>query len=389
MLQPASFIIKQPFYTRPILSFLFQLRYGKMGALSAAASFNICFPQGGLLILRLLAILVFAVLTVTGGGTAIGQNENPDVFAVRRGSINLFGDFKIDNADVTALRPQSLQLLLYTTGGTLVSRQQITNNSRYRFLNLPIGEYNLVVELDNTEVTRIYVRLTEADRGDVKRDVLMEWRDNSPANKRSRNEIILEPDRYPRSEANNALFDSAEAEIGKKNYGGALSLLNRILIDDPKDFEVWNALGSVYSLQKNSSEAEKAYLRALKEKPSLMIALLNLGKLRFGQKNHEGAIEVLNEAIKLRSDSSDAHFLIGEAYLQIKKGSKAVNHLNEAIRLDPLGKAEAHLRLATLYDAAGMKDRAVAEYTQFLNKLPQHPEKKRIERYIEENRNQE
>jgi tetratricopeptide (TPR) repeat protein len=336
-----------------------------------------------------LGTFVFAVLMVTTGGAAKGQNENPDVFALRRGSINLFGDFKIDNANVSVLKPQSLQLLLYTTGGTLVSRQQITNNSRYRFLNLPFGEYNLVVELDSTEITRIYVRLTEADRGDVKRDVLMEWRDNSPANKRSKNEIISEVDRYQRSTANNALFDRAESEIGKKNYSGALSMLNQILSDDPKDFEVWNALGSVYSLQKDSGEAERAYLRALKEKPSLMIALLNLGKLRFGQKNHEGAIEVLNEAIKLRSDSSDAHFLLGEAYLQVKKGSKAANHLNEAIRLDPLGKAEAHLRLATLYNAAGMKDRAVAEYTQFLNKLPQHPEKKRIERYIEENRNQE
>jgi tetratricopeptide (TPR) repeat protein len=77
--------------------------------------------------------------------------------------------------------------------------------------------------------------------------------------------------------------------------------------------------------------------------------------------------------------------LLGESYLQSKKGSKAVIYLNEAITLAPIEKAEIHLRLAALYNAAGAKDRAIAEYKSFLEKVPNHAERKNIEKYIRDN----
>jgi Tfp pilus assembly protein PilF len=77
---------------------------------------------------------------------------------------------------------------------------------------------------------------------------------------------------------------------------------------------------------------------------------------------------------------------LGEAYLQIKKGSVAVGYLNEAIRLDPQGKADVHLRLALLYNAAGMKDKAAIEYEEFLKKRPNYAERKKLEQYITENK---
>lgn len=339
------------------------------------------------MILRPLQIVLLGVLVLGCSATAMAQNENENIVAIRRGTINLFGDFKIENADAATLTPQSLQLLLYTTGGTLVSRQPITNNTRYRFLNLPAGEYNLVVELDNKEVTRVYIQLTASDMSDVRKDILLEWRDNF-ANSERKSSAVVAVDSYSRSAAHESLFNSAVAEAGKKNYAAAVSTLKQILSKDPKDFEVWNALGTVYSLQKENDAAENAYLQALKEKPSLLVALANLGKHRLAQKNFDGAIEILSEAIKLHPDAAEAHFLLGEAYLQIKKGSKAVVHLNEAIRIDPVGRAEAHLRLATLYNAAGLKDRAAAEYVQLLTKVPNHPDKTKFEEYIKQNQRQ-
>jgi hypothetical protein len=44
------------------------------------------------------------------------------------------------------------------------------------------------------------------------------------------------------------------------------------------------------------------------------------------------------------------------------------------------------LRLAALYNAAGLKDRAAAEYEQFLAKNPNHPDRKKFEEYIKENK---
>jgi Tfp pilus assembly protein PilF len=48
--------------------------------------------------------------------------------------------------------------------------------------------------------------------------------------------------------------------------------------------------------------------------------------------------------------------------------------------------ADAHLRLAALYNAVGMKDKAAAEYEQFLKKVPDHPDAKKLKEYIDANK---
>jgi tetratricopeptide (TPR) repeat protein len=101
--------------------------------------------------------------------------------------------------------------------------------------------------------------------------------------------------------------------------------------------------------------------------------------VRSSLKRFEEAIDPLTRALELQPESGQINLMIGEAYLQIKKGSKAVPHLNEAARL---GMPEAHLRLGWLYNAAGMKDKAVAEYQAFLKKKPDYPDRKKLEEYI-------
>jgi tetratricopeptide (TPR) repeat protein len=117
-----------------------------------------------------------------------------------------------------------------------------------------------------------------------------------------------------------------------------------------------------------------------------LLALINLGRLRLALKNYDGAIQVLSRALIVRPDSADVYFLLGEASLQVKKGSAAVAAFSEALKLDPQGMAHAHLRLATLYNAAGMKDKAAAEYEQFLKKRPDYADRKKLEQYISANK---
>jgi ribosomal protein S18 len=42
--------------------------------------------------------------------------------------------------------------------------------------------------------------------------------------------------------------------------------------------------------------------------------------------------------------------------------------------------------LATLYNAAGMKDKAASEYEQFLTKVPDYKDKKKLQEYISANK---
>jgi len=48
--------------------------------------------------------------------------------------------------------------------------------------------------------------------------------------------------------------------------------------------------------------------------------------------------------------------------------------------------AEAHLRLAALYNGVGMKDKAAAEYEAFLKKKPDYPDRKKLQQYITANK---
>lgn len=296
----------------------------------------------------------------------------------------LYGDVKVDESKATGLKPIGFDIILYNLSGSVVGRQTVNSNGRYRFLGLANGNYDLVVELETVEIARIRVEVISPFRNDYRQDISLEW---TSINVPRRPASVSAADYYERTALNQKRFAKAQEATDKKDYTEAAILLQQILSDDPKDFQAWTELGTVRLAQKNSLETEKAYVRAVEERPQFFLGLMNLGRLHLMQKNFDAAILVLSQAVDIKATSAEANYYLGEAYLQVKKGSRAVGYLNEAIELDPIGKAEVHLRLATLYNAAGMKDKAATEYQAFLKKRPDHPGKKKLEQYIARTKN--
>src|SRR6185295_3430565 len=105
-------------------------------------------------------------------------------------------------------------------------------------------------------------------------------------------------------------------------------------------------LGNEYFKLGKLKDAEQGYLKAIAEKPSLILPYLSLGKTRMADKNYQGSVDTLSEAVKLQPTNAEANYLLGGAYLQLKKGSKAVGYLYEALKLEPIKMADAHLQLA-------------------------------------------
>jgi Tfp pilus assembly protein PilF len=320
----------------------------------------------------LLAFVFLIIQTIPAAGQAGGHT--------------LLGDLKVDEKNVEGVAPLSFDVLLYSEGGTLLGRQTVTNNSRYRFLNVANGRYDVVVEVEGLEVARVRVFVQSAIKTDFRQDIHLEWRASAPRRERARALTVSAADFYDRTGRTKSLFEKAQRLLDDGRYREATSLLKEIVDIDPADFQAWTELGTAYLIAGDMAEAEKSYRRAIREKPAFALAQLNLGRLLMNQKKYAESIDPLRAATEARPDSADAHFLLGKTYLKVKQGSKAVPHLNEAIRLDPQRKAEAHLLLAALYDAAGLKDRAASEYEQFLTKLPDYYDRKRLERYIAEHR---
>ncbi len=303
--------------------------------------------------------------------------------AAQSGDHTLYGDLIIDESKVTGLRPLSFDVILYTEGKVLISRQSTPNNGRYRFNNLPTGLYELAIEVENNEIARLTVDLRSPYLKDVRRDIEFEWRvEKGGANPG----VVSARDTYSRSSASQKLFTLARQAAEKKQYEKAAQLLQQITTVDGKDFEVWFELANVHFRQKKLAEAETNYLRAIDAHPEFFPALLNLGRLELFQKQFDVAIQVLGRAVNIRPDSADANYFLGEAYLQSKRGSAAVVYFEEALRLDPQGMAEVHLQLARLYHRAGMKDKASVEYEKFLKKKPDYAERKKLADYIEANK---
>ncbi|MCU1265670.1 MAG: hypothetical protein JWM21_1988 [Acidobacteria bacterium] len=297
----------------------------------------------------------------------------------------LYGDLIIEDDNSGGLRPINYLIILYSANGYVQSRQTVSPNGRYRFNNLADGEYDIVVEVENTEVARVRIQLrSPIYKTDFKHDITLGWKstNHQPAKPAS----VTAEDFYTRTPGNQKIFARAREAIDKKRYDESLHLLKELLATDAGDFQAWTELGTVFLLEKNFSEAEKAYQEAVRVRPKFYLGLMNLGRVRLMQERFDDAIPIFLRALIVRANSADANFYLGEAYLQIKKGSKAVGYFYEALKLDPNGKAEAHLRLAALYNGAGLKERAATEYANFLKKKPDYPDKKKLQAYIARNR---
>ncbi len=313
---------------------------------------------------RTLSILLILLLTRT--------------VAAQTGGHTLFGDIKVDESETNGSKVATFQVLLYAESGSLLMRQIVPSNGRYRFLDLRNGRYEVVVEVENSEVARVLVSVNSPFKTDFRQDIEFQWREGLT----SRAGVISVADNYSRSAENATLFKKANKASAKKRYDEAILILRGIVASDSADFQAWQELGTMYFIQKNFAESEESYTQALKKHANYALALISLGRLRIARKNFQGAIEVLNQAVNVEPTSAQANYFLGEAYLQVKLGSRAVPYLNEAIRLDPVGMADAHLRLAALYNARNLKDRAADEYVEFLKQRPDDPEKKKLEAFI-------
>src|SRR5215204_504694 len=292
----------------------------------------------------------------------------------------LIGDIKVDESNAGEAVPLTLDVFLYKSGN-MIGRTRIGNNDRYHFNNLSAGSYEVVVEIDSREVARVSKLITGQVADDVRLDINLAYRKTIEP-KSTVPEVVSAADAYPRSGRNKTLHEQSNQLIIEKKYENAIANLKELLLLDPKDYPAWFQLGVVYFIRKEYEPAEKCFISSSIALPSYLPANFNLGRVRLARKNFEGAIDAFEKTVKLDARYAEAFYFLGETYLQLKKGSFAVGYFEQALKLDPAGMAEAHLRLASLYNEAGYKSLAATEYENFLRKNPQYSQRKKLEEYI-------
>ena len=295
----------------------------------------------------------------------------------------IYGQVLIRNVPKGERRPSVFVYL--RNGGAQLDKYQATDKGYWYFLKSPVDGHALTFEVDGMEIGRTIITSGGSNR--FRQDVELDWVQVKGAGTgiSAKTGVISTGDVYQRSTEAEKAFEAAASANRAGRPDESLKLSNDVVAKDVNDHNAWMHIGTIHYGAKRFDEARGAYAKALALKPDYFLANLNLGRLELSQKNYDPAIAALGKAVEAESKSADANHLLGEAYLQNKKGSLAVGFLNKAIELAPIEKAELHLRLAALYNAAGLKDRAALEYKAFLEKVKEHPDRKKFEQYIKDN----
>lgn len=259
-------------------------------------------------------------------------------------------------------------------------RLTIERSGNYCFRRSAGSGGTLIVELDGVEVSRRSIPSFGAAqvREDFEIHATQGDRSAPPG-------AVSAKFTHPANDRTSDLYRKTSEAEQRKETKQAIEYLRQIVAIDPVDFIAWAKLGTLFFEQNSLPEAEAALRKSIELKLEYTPAWINVGKIRLAQKQFEAAVEVFKHAASLDPRSARVFQLLGEAYLLSKQGTQGVQALNEAIRLDPIGMAECHLQLAHLYQLAKANHLAAEEYRKFLEKVPGHADKKKFEKFIQEN----
>jgi Tfp pilus assembly protein PilF len=299
----------------------------------------------------------------------------PSLAAPRLTAPFLYGRISVKTSAVDGKLPKIS--ILYSASGQNPKRLTVGKSGNYCFEITGSGGGSLIIDVDGVEATRKSLPPLAPAQQREDFDIVVGGPGLSAA-------VISSKFHRPPNPKTAELYKQAAAATNSKDRTGALSALNQIVAIDPEDFIAWGLLGSNYREDKKLAEAEAAFRRSLAIRIDYTPAWISMGRIRTEQKQHEAAIEIFKHAAELEPGSAEIYQLLGESYLLTKQGSLGADALNQAIKLDPQGMAELHLQLAHLYQLAKADKMAADEYKKFLAKVPDHPDKKKFEKFIKE-----
>lgn len=183
-------------------------------------------------------------------------------------------------------------------------------------------------------------------------------------------------------EKGNAALEAGRLQNAEDFYKSAAEL-------DPTDWRAYMGLGNLYwdygrrfdadkregkkvsLLALRYDDAVKAYQKAAElnpDEPAIFVALAFIYNDGFSNRESQ-AIEAANAALKLQPNFPEAHYNLGNAYLNTERYPEAIASFKETIRLKPR-YAKAYRLLGITYVQLKRYDEAIAAYKQGIQIVP-------------------
>lgn len=167
------------------------------------------------------------------------------------------------------------------------------------------------------------------------------------------------------------------------HYSQAEPILNQVLLQQPKNPEIYQMLATIYYSSGQFNKAIKTFKKALEIDPhytdasvGLSIILNDLGRYEEGKKVFIEAQSLLDQ----RRGSQDPfieekfaskHEELADLYFQYKRYNEAVTELLKAIELSQR-KADLTIRLSEVYLQMGQRDKAIRDLKRLILDQPDY-----------------
>ena len=165
------------------------------------------------------------------------------------------------------------------------------------------------------------------------------------------------------------LMEAAEAytRYKTKDLATAQVLLDQAVKLEPKNPEIYNLMGDVYSEQNNGSLAAANYNKSLELDKNQVKALFHKGQLYRRATNYDGAMDEFQNAIKIDPNFAPAYREMGEISFKQRKFEQAKENYKKYLELSK-NNNNARLRYAYfLYESTNYRE--ASDELNLINKV--------------------
>ncbi len=170
-----------------------------------------------------------------------------------------------------------------------------------------------------------------------------------------------------------ARVNRAALSLRDGRLADAMGDLEPVMSQDPGNPDALNVLGSAYALGGDVPKAEAAFRAALRGKPDLVPARVNLARVLLRSGRVESAALELDQAIRGAPGNSEALNLRGQLLVAQGRPADAIAYYEDLSRRLP-DDASARFNLGTLLSQSGRVEAAIPAFEAALRLNPAHAE---------------
>ncbi len=154
-------------------------------------------------------------------------------------------------------------------------------------------------------------------------------------------------------------YVSTDKELMERKFHRNIEILKSEIEKDPENFYYWYQLSLSYGMHKDYKEALEANIKAYDivnntkiDVTRCMYIYTHLAITYFLSEMYEEAVEISNEAIKIRDEYLDLHYVLGKSQMELGRTEEAINSFKSYLRMHK-----------NYYKFHGSKDITTANYT--------------------------